>query len=178
MFRIILALTLAVASIFLFVIDALDDRVDWTLGTWGSIIPWASTHTSVGFWNGDLGIFHRQDISRGSLPGGWIDKRYKLKGFRLRICGNDSQGWKYHFVRIPLWAPATLCAIYPGLILLRRWRSRRRCARGFCGSCGYNLTGNVSGTCPECGQLINARAARRVSEGRHAALVRGHADRH
>ena len=30
----------------------------------------------------------------------------------------------------------------------RGWRRRRR---GRCVGCGYNLTGNVSGTCPECG---------------------------
>lgn len=28
-----------------------------------------------------------------------------------------------------------------------------RCAR-ICGRCGYNLTGNVSGVCPECGKAL------------------------
>lgn len=32
---------------------------------------------------------------------------------------------------------------------LRRWRRRRH---GWCVHCGYNLVGNVSGVCPECGQ--------------------------
>ncbi len=31
---------------------------------------------------------------------------------------------------------------------------RRRPPRGFCGQCSYNLTGNVSGVCPECGTTI------------------------
>ena len=31
---------------------------------------------------------------------------------------------------------------------LRRWR------RGVCRACGYNLMGNVSGICPECGRII------------------------
>ena len=31
-----------------------------------------------------------------------------------------------------------------------------------CGSCGYNLTGNTSGTCPECGWKLTARVKRRV----------------
>jgi hypothetical protein len=26
--------------------------------------------------------------------------------------------------------------------------------RGLCPACGYDLTGNVSGTCPECGRKI------------------------
>jgi hypothetical protein len=33
--------------------------------------------------------------------------------------------------------------------------TRRRPIRpGFCLSCGYDLTGNVSGTCPECGGKV------------------------
>jgi hypothetical protein len=36
----------------------------------------------------------------------------------------------------------------------RRWR--RRLARGQCGLCGYNLRGNVSGVCPECGTEVIA----------------------
>ena len=30
-------------------------------------------------------------------------------------------------------------------------RAARRRARGQCGRCSYDLTGNVSGVCPECG---------------------------
>ena len=32
------------------------------------------------------------------------------------------------------------------------WLRRRRLRRGHCEHCGYDLTGNVSGVCPECGQ--------------------------
>ncbi len=36
-----------------------------------------------------------------------------------------------------------------------RWRrSRRRAQRGQCASCGYDLTRNESGSCPECGVTI------------------------
>ena len=31
------------------------------------------------------------------------------------------------------------------------WR-RDRIPPGHCTGCGYNLTGNISGTCPECGE--------------------------
>ena len=55
----------------------------------------------------------------------------------------------------PRWFPFLLCplfAAYPTLAFVRgpvrRWRRRRR---GCCIVCGYNLTGNVSGVCPECG---------------------------
>jgi hypothetical protein len=34
------------------------------------------------------------------------------------------------------------------------WRARKRIPPGHCRACGYNLTGNVSGVCPECGEQI------------------------
>jgi hypothetical protein len=36
----------------------------------------------------------------------------------------------------------------------RRNRERRSSLHALCASCGYNLTGNVSGICPECGTPI------------------------
>ena len=38
-----------------------------------------------------------------------------------------------------------------GVIVARR----KRIAKGFCPVCGYNLTGNTSGVCPECGTKIS-----------------------
>jgi len=53
---------------------------------------------------------------------------------------------------MPLWIPFFLFAGYPTIAFIRgpvrRWRRRRT---GLCQKCGYDLTGNVSGVCPECG---------------------------
>jgi hypothetical protein len=38
------------------------------------------------------------------------------------------------------------------LVHASRRAFRDRVARGLCGRCGYNLTGNASGVCPECGE--------------------------
>jgi hypothetical protein len=35
-----------------------------------------------------------------------------------------------------------------------RRRRERRIAAGRCVACGYNLTGNISGVCPECGTAV------------------------
>jgi hypothetical protein len=38
--------------------------------------------------------------------------------------------------------------------LLSRWYAPVRFLPGHCQKCGYNLTGNVSGVCPECGERV------------------------
>lgn len=40
------------------------------------------------------------------------------------------------------------------LNLRREGYRRQRASAGLCVACGYNLTGNTSGVCPECGQKI------------------------
>lgn len=58
-------------------------------------------------------------------------------------------------VIFPLWVPALLLLAYPAVAFIReRLRIRRRRMRGHCQWCGYDLTGNVSGICPECGTPI------------------------
>lgn len=57
-----------------------------------------------------------------------------------------------YFAVIPLWV---LIACSGGILLLLRI-GRRTVPANCCRHCGYDLTGNVSGTCPECGHLTGA----------------------
>lgn len=60
------------------------------------------------------------------------------------------------YMVFPLWVPLLLFAAYPILVFIRGPLSRRaRRKRNECVHCGYNMTGNESGVCPECGELIN-----------------------
>ena len=65
---------------------------------------------------------------------------------------------------IPLWMPFTLFAAYPVIAFirgpLRRYRRRKR---GRCIHCGYNLTGNVTGVCSECGEPIGNNTRKRAA---------------
>ncbi len=57
---------------------------------------------------------------------------------------------------LPLWIPFLLFAV-PTMYLwwMYLWWADRRCIPpGHCRKCGYNLTGNVSGVCPECGVVV------------------------
>ncbi len=56
-------------------------------------------------------------------------------------------------VVLPYWLLLLLFGV-PAAVLW--WRDRRRIPAGHCRQCGYNLTGNVSGVCPECGVPIGA----------------------
>lgn len=47
--------------------------------------------------------------------------------------------------------PALCLGAYPLLIIARACQRWRRLRKGLCVACGYDLTGNVSGVCPECG---------------------------
>ena len=51
---------------------------------------------------------------------------------------------------IPLWLPLTLL----GGLTFFLWRRDRRKPEGCCQECGYDLTRNESGVCPECGTRI------------------------
>lgn len=57
-------------------------------------------------------------------------------------------------VRVPLWGLA-------GVLGFASWTIRYLCPRhrdpARCGECGYDLTGNVSGRCPECGIATEQR---------------------
>jgi hypothetical protein len=60
-------------------------------------------------------------------------------------------------IRLPFWLPAVIIGLLVALLLLR---DSRRVRPGCCLCCGYDLTGNVSGRCPECGRAISTEVER------------------
>jgi hypothetical protein len=52
---------------------------------------------------------------------------------------------------LPLWIPVVAVTLPTGVLF---WPGRGRVRACCCVSCGYDLTGNVSGICPECGTPI------------------------
>jgi hypothetical protein len=81
-------------------------------------------------------------------------------GAGVRWCFQQT-GYRRFEVMLSCRKLAIVFAIYPTIIVsihaLRRWHRNRR---GLCLKCGYSLTGNVSGTCPECGTEIRPRPGR------------------
>jgi len=64
-------------------------------------------------------------------------------------------------VDVRLWKLGVLFGVYPlmvALAALRRWMRLKRNPNA-CRQCFYDLTGNESGPCPECGHLISTDTA-------------------
>lgn len=64
----------------------------------------------------------------------------------------------------------SICGVLALLLLFLRRGARRedlKRALGYCQSCGYNLYGNVSGICPECGTptLLASESLDKAVEG-------------
>ena len=87
---------------------------------------------------------------------GFLYTRYWTVPTNLQYINGRSLSVRYWFLVL-------LLNVFPAIAFIRgpfhRWHRARR---GHCGTCGYDLTGNASGTCPECGEKI----ARHVPEGR------------
>jgi len=65
-------------------------------------------------------------------------------------------GIREFVIHTPLWMPLALLCAYPAswLVLRRPLRQYYRRKHGLCPKCSYDLTGNESGICPECGNEV------------------------
>ena len=105
-------------------------------------------------------------VARGRFGFGWID--LTPPAMRVFPTGGLFQAHTVPFswwfetqwtpyqrqTSIPLWFPFLLTAIPTAFLW---YRDRRRVLPGHC-RCGYDLTGNTSGKCPECGRAIGVTA--------------------
>ena len=94
--------------------------------------------------------------------------------WQWRYSAEASSG-SYRFLAVPFWFLCLVLLMPPaawfgrfGSARRRKHRGGRRLRLGHCPHCGYDLRGNVSGMCPECGapapeaRLDEDRASRRV----------------
>jgi hypothetical protein len=121
------------------------------------VVPGGIVHTG-GFWdyflggirvgNGQVLVAAGRDcvaVCRCRAPGG--QRAGKLRGwFTVPY---------YQVLALGLAVSVTLAGIgLGGVQLVRYVRRSWICDPGYCPSCRYNLTGNISGICPECGTPI------------------------
>ena len=105
--------------------------------------------------------YHQPDRSG---RGAWVGRFSKDRRYGPMASWYHGERW---ILWTPLWAVAVLLgAVASTLLFTVRAGARalgagyramihdRRACSGLCVNCGYNLTGNISGTCPECGKPI------------------------
>ena len=99
----------------------------------------------VGFIQGRIGV----GLQSGPNVG-WVADRVEYRDHRLRWLPEIYSDPLSTVIVVPLWIPGVVAL---GSFWFLRWR-RRRARPGHCPTCEYDLTGNVSGVCPECGTAI------------------------
>lgn len=103
---------------------------------------------------GFLRIYWWSDVPLGQVPTGW--DVYDLQTWRfdsrlLPFLSDQIGSASLDNVGVPLYL--LFLGLVGGTVLC--WRADRPTpAVGICPRCGYDLTGNVSGRCPECGCAI------------------------
>jgi hypothetical protein len=75
---------------------------------------------------------------------GWV---WWCRPYR-RVVGTTG---RLHIVDVPLWVPFLLVLVPTAGLWYQDWRT---IPPGHCQKCGYNLMGNESGRCPECGTAL------------------------
>jgi len=72
---------------------------------------------------------------------------------------NGTMTWTT-YLRVPWWMVILLTSVLPATWLAARvWNKRRKLGPNVCPACGYDLTGNETGVCPECGVGIQTETS-------------------
>lgn len=95
----------------------------------------------IGVGDGFVGV----GIGASSPDRGWIWEHYET--FELQLLPTIIDDRVVVF-------PLTTVAFFGAAFGYVGWKRARRKLHGFCQVCSYDLTGNVSGTCPECGTAV------------------------
>ncbi len=121
-------------------------------------VDWRNTGESVRvtLWSGHL-FYRRYPVANGlAPPPGWTAWRIPQSASLWRPEAVPFRPPRLYWksgafeLQLPLWI---LFVIAASATVVLWWRDRP-IPPGHCQHCGYNLTGNVSGRCPECGQAV------------------------
>ncbi len=132
---------------------------------WPDAVAWRNRRNlecTIWLKEGAFGIDWRSEVrhhNRNLPPAStrWKSLKHGGLGPRLHIHDlyGDTHVARSGWLKVPVWLPLMLLSVYPIIAFvrgpLRRYRRRKR---NQCDGCGYDLTGNESGRCPECGKAI------------------------
>ena len=133
----------------------------WVDGYWNQVVAGYDAR-KYGLWlYSESGRCSLIVTREGGLDYGWeLDRNGTLSEFSYSSLGFGGgtdylHGREYVYVEIPHWFLTLIFAILPAVWLFK-WNKRRKLSPNGCAGCGYDLTGNESGVCPECGKCVKA----------------------
>lgn len=136
----------------------------------GGPSPYRHSYLSIGAAEGQAGVYYMCRIAKGTIV---RRHDFELGGFCWRQWSNSTvlQSGVGPFeegnpattddlrriLQSPCWALVLVFSAWPIIAFIRgpyRRAAQHRKMLGLCVRCSYNLTGNLSGVCPECGTPI------------------------
>ena len=132
-----------------------------SLALWGmsyTVLGWSNGRTTISVSGGAVRYVEFVGISRTGTRRWWSGFKsletalFPRVGWKRAITG---QGGTLHFL-LPFWMPSAFFATVLWSCYRPLYHLRRRRKMGLCVLCEYDLTGNVSGVCPECGTKIGS----------------------
>lgn len=127
---------------------------DWIVGRWWFfflVLP--SNHHYISFGAGFIGLIRTEYHTPIRVSNGFHYHGAVKWGLEPPQSGVplDMYGEEHLIVAIPYWL-ILLMTVIPTVWLWHR--DRQRFPPGHCTRCGYDLTGNTSGVCSECGNKV------------------------
>ena len=122
----------------------------------------------VGLWSGIITFDVGTRYADLPVENGWYvysqknsEETIEFFAWRHEVLETGLAGWDVRIIKFPI-PVLSFCLIIVPVTSRKRWS--RRVRTGMCSICHYNLTGNTSGTCPECGTAL----VRKANEDRSA----------
>ena len=133
----------------------------WSMKTVGpglSFTLWrdAQWTLDVAVGEGRMGLFSATPFT-GSADDA-VPQRWAYLEFGYKCDYFAGASIRVRAVSFPFWYGVLLLAAYPAITWIRGPGRRRRYRRehNWCVKCSYDLTGNTSGICPECGTRVES----------------------
>ena len=107
----------------------------------------------IGFNAGSVTVQRSPSCRNNWLASGWSHSRRRIAEFSYGMTRFGVESRNDFDISVAGWQLLS-ASTFLSLILLWRVRLDGRAPAGHCQQCRYDLTGNISGICPECGTRV------------------------
>jgi hypothetical protein len=116
---------------------------------------WTSFARGTESFTMSFGDLWRLAQGQAGSHGDFLGAAYVSRSTQMPAGGGGGNTGRFLMVAVPFVYPAALAAAGATWAVAARARHARRSRVGACRKCGYDLTGNASGVCPEGGSIAS-----------------------